>query len=149
MGGASALPQIDSYLHQVPPVQPHPQYPMYGNPFCGPMEPSFQSLGPTASNDQGPYGPYWHDGTYIPYQPAALRDPRYLPHHGQSWNVPQPGGWPNFNSTIPNINSFQQNQFALPQAPQAYNNIGRPSLDYTSHYGHRNPPEGSLPYRSA
>ena len=34
-------------------------------------------LGPTASNAQGPYGPYWPNGTYIPYRPAALRDPRY------------------------------------------------------------------------
>lgn len=33
--------------------------------------------GPTASAGNGPYGPYWPDGVYIPYRPAALRDSRY------------------------------------------------------------------------
>lgn len=33
--------------------------------------------GPTASAGNGPYGPYWPDGAYIPYRPAALRDSRY------------------------------------------------------------------------
>ena len=31
-------------------------------------------MGPTASAGSGPYGPYWPDGAYIPYRPAALRD---------------------------------------------------------------------------
>ncbi|KAF2222803.1 glycosyl transferase family 41-domain-containing protein [Elsinoe ampelina] len=37
--------------------------------------------GPTASslNGNGPFGPYWHDGTFVPYRPNAIRDPRYYP----------------------------------------------------------------------
>ncbi|PNS21042.1 N-terminal acetyltransferase B complex subunit arm1 [Sphaceloma murrayae] len=38
-----------------------------------------QPHGPTAPGltGKGPYGPYWHDGTYIPYRAHAVRDPRY------------------------------------------------------------------------
>ncbi|KAI5291351.1 hypothetical protein KEM54_005251 [Ascosphaera aggregata] len=38
------------------------------------------SPGPTAPAGIGPYGPYWPDGTLIPYRPAALRDARFLSH---------------------------------------------------------------------
>ncbi|KAF2744249.1 glycosyltransferase family 41 protein [Sporormia fimetaria CBS 119925] len=74
-----AVPQIDSMLNQMTPLQP---YTHYGAPFCIAGAPSLHSFGPppTVSNDQGPYGPYWHDGTYIPYRPAALRDSRFIPH---------------------------------------------------------------------
>ena len=34
-------------------------------------------VGPTSSNNTGPYGPYWPDGAFEPYRPAPLRDPRY------------------------------------------------------------------------
>ena len=44
------------------------------------LPPTHQSLlGPTASNRAGPFGPYWPDGAFIPYRPAALRDPRFGP----------------------------------------------------------------------
>ena len=36
-------------------------------------------LGPTASNEQAPYGPYWPNGSFIPYRPAAVRDVRFSP----------------------------------------------------------------------
>lgn len=40
------------------------------------LQPSYQpSPGPTASNDGGLYGPYWPDGRYVPYRPAATRAP--------------------------------------------------------------------------
>ena len=39
------------------------------------MQPPLQSaLGPTASNEHSPYGPYWPSGEYAPYRPAALTD---------------------------------------------------------------------------
>lgn len=129
-----ALPQIDSMLNQIPPLQPHPQYPMFGHPFCAAMEPSLQSLGPTVSNDQGPFGPYWHDGTFIPYRPAAMRDPRFLPHHGPNWNALQHGGWQHFSNAVPNINPLQQQPYQLQQPPNTYNNLGRPSLEYPLPY---------------
>ncbi|ORY11018.1 glycosyl transferase family 41-domain-containing protein [Clohesyomyces aquaticus] len=146
-----ALPQIDSMLNQMP-QHPMPlQYQMYGQRFCGAMAPSLQSpLGPTVSNDQGPFGPYWHDGTFIPYKPAALRDPRYFPHHGSDWNVPQPGPflhtgpneWHAYNHPVSNITSLQQHPYSLQQpipSPSTYN-LGRPSIDYPVPY----PPSHSL-----
>ena len=39
------------------------------------LQPAYQpSPGPTASNDGGLYGPYWPDGRFVPYRPAAFRD---------------------------------------------------------------------------
>ncbi|KAF2842584.1 glycosyltransferase family 41 protein [Patellaria atrata CBS 101060] len=69
--------QIDSMLNQLP-YQPQLQYQQNGQQYFPVLQPSLQTpLGPTISNDQGPYGPYWPNGTYIPYKPAAIRDPRY------------------------------------------------------------------------
>lgn len=130
-GSQHALPQIDSMLNQIPPLQTHQQYQMYGNPFGGAPEPSLQSpLGPTVSNDQGPFGPYWHDGTFIPYRPAAMRDPRYY-HHGPNWTHPQHNAFMShaYNNTIPNIN-FQPTPYQLQQPPAAFGNLPRPSIEY-------------------
>jgi hypothetical protein len=151
VSGQPALPQIDSMLNQMPPLQSPFQYQMYGQPFCGAFEPSLQSpLGPTVSNDQGPFGPYWHDGTFIPYRPAALRDPRYYSHHGPQWNIPQQNGymlkgmgdWHSYtNSAVPPTNNPQHNPYHLHHLPNAYNNVGRPSIDYSQPYQqhHHNP----------
>lgn len=39
------------------------------------MQPPLQSaMGPTASNEHSPYGPYWPSGEYAPYRPAAIAD---------------------------------------------------------------------------
>ncbi|CZR54265.1 related to UDP-N-ACETYLGLUCOSAMINE--PEPTIDE N-ACETYLGLUCOSAMINYLTRANSFERASE [Phialocephala subalpina] len=39
------------------------------------LQPAYQPApGPTASNDGGLYGPYWPDGRFVPYRPAAVRD---------------------------------------------------------------------------
>lgn len=39
------------------------------------LQPPYQpSPGPTASNDDGLYGPYWPDGKFVPYRPAAFRE---------------------------------------------------------------------------
>jgi hypothetical protein len=38
------------------------------------LQPPYQPCsGPTASNDEGFYGPYWPDGKFVPYRPAAIR----------------------------------------------------------------------------
>ncbi|KAF2127660.1 hypothetical protein P153DRAFT_53171 [Dothidotthia symphoricarpi CBS 119687] len=117
------LPQIDSMLNQIPPLHPPLQYPMYNHPFYGAMGPSQSPLGPTVSNDQGPFGPYWHDGTYIPYRPAAMRDPRFMHHHGPNWSHPQHNAYLGHaynNTNLPNMlnyhaNSFQLNQGTIPK----------------------------------
>lgn len=135
-GGQYALPQIDSMLNQITPLQPHPHYPMYGNQFGAAPEPPLQSqLGPTVSNDQGPYGPYWPNGTFIPYRPAALRDPRFYSHHTPNWSHSQHNAFLGhaYNSSIPNIN-VQHNQYQLQQPQNAYGNIGRPSIEYPPPY---------------
>ncbi|KAF2732185.1 hypothetical protein EJ04DRAFT_536178 [Polyplosphaeria fusca] len=143
--GAQPLPQIDSMLNQMPPLQQPSHYQMYGQHLYGALDPAFKSaLGPTVSNDQGPFGPYWHDGTYIPYRPAALRDPRYMPQHGHGWNTPQQAGymgqglsdWHTYGTPIPSLNNLQQHQYHLQQpaslaSVNTYPNIGPPSVDYS------------------
>jgi hypothetical protein len=127
------LPQIDSMLNQVPPMQPLLPFQMYGHPFCGPMGPPFQTpLGPTVSNDQGPFGPYWHDGTYIPYRPAAMRDPRFLHHHNQNWGHAQSNGFISYPYSTPTPNSqYQQNHVQFDRVQGPYSNMARPSVDYS------------------
>lgn len=48
-------------------------------------QPSYQSFpGPTVSEDGGFYGPYWPDGSYVPYRPAATRESDYRQYPQQS-----------------------------------------------------------------
>ena len=68
-------PSLDSMLYQMPQIPMNSlnagmyhQVPTVLQPMWPP------SLGLTASNAQGRYGPYWPDGSFIPYRPAALRD---------------------------------------------------------------------------
>jgi hypothetical protein len=43
------------------------------------LQPPYQPCsGPTSSNDGGLYGPYWPDGKFVPYRPAATR---YIEYH--------------------------------------------------------------------
>ncbi|KAH0538772.1 hypothetical protein FGG08_004660 [Glutinoglossum americanum] len=74
-------PGIDSVLNQ---VQQAPTYFFPVGLQAPPaVQPPYQScLGPTASNDEAPYGPYWPDGGFIPYRPAAFRDPGYYSAYG-------------------------------------------------------------------
>lgn len=85
------MPIMDSMLHQMPMHHLSAQQ-YYGQTVPSVIQPPFQYLGPTASGGQGagPYGPYWHDGTFVPYRPAALRDPRYYHHPSPHW----PGSLP-------------------------------------------------------
>jgi hypothetical protein len=49
-------------------------YPNNGVQIPTVIQPGYQaSPGPTASNDAGLYGPYWPDGNFVPYRPAAYR----------------------------------------------------------------------------
>jgi hypothetical protein len=71
-------PGMDSVLNQVP-IQ-HGQTYYFPNLAQVPtvLQPTYQNtLGPTASHEGGPYGPYWPNGAFIPYRPAALPDPRF------------------------------------------------------------------------
>ena len=70
---------LDSMLNQSPlPQQPY--YPMGFHPTPTVLQPVWPlNFGPTASSEQGPYGPYWPNGSFIPYRPAAVRDLRFSP----------------------------------------------------------------------
>ena len=79
-------PQIDSMLNQIPVHYPSVFYQQSAQFIPNAMQPSPQTpSSPTVSNDQGPFGPYWPNGTYVPYRPAALRDPRYYPQSRSDW----------------------------------------------------------------
>ncbi|MCJ1414307.1 hypothetical protein MMC32_000633 [Xylographa parallela] len=106
-------PSLDSVLHQTP--LPHQLYNMEGFQqvpmVLQPMWPP--CLGLTASNAPGPYGPYWPNGSFEPYRPAALRDQRF---HTQFANFtisdpsdPQPSQEHSANwSSSSNLNSHLQ-----------------------------------------
>lgn len=72
-------------------VSPMHHAPSYFSPdgFSVPTarQPAYQpGPGPTASNDGGLYGPYWPDGSYTPYRPAAYRDQTCRGHDFQQLN---------------------------------------------------------------
>ncbi|KAL4739174.1 glycosyl transferase family 41-domain-containing protein [Aspergillus similis] len=75
----NAAPGMDSVLNQTLPMQPSQQRFYWHNGAYVPtvLPATLQPcIGPTASAGTGPYGPYWPDGAYIPYRPAAFREPR-------------------------------------------------------------------------
>ncbi|PYH89258.1 UDP-N-acetylglucosaminyltransferase [Aspergillus ellipticus CBS 707.79] len=74
------VPGMDSVLNQSLPMQPSQQRFYWHNGAYVPtvLPATLQPcVGPTASAGTGPYGPYWPDGVYIPYRPAAFRDSRF------------------------------------------------------------------------
>jgi len=79
-------PSIDSFLDQIPAHQGQAYFLPNGQQIPTVLQPAWQPcLGPTASIEPGPYGPYWPNGSFIPYRPAALRDPRFFSHAGRGW----------------------------------------------------------------
>lgn len=132
----SAFPVMDSMLNQGLPQQQHmnmQQY--YGQTVPSVIQPSFQYLGPTASGGQGsgPYGPYWHDGTFVPYRPAAVREPRFYQHpvgghftgslpssqlayQANMWH--QQNGGQNPWTPIPGVAPYTPPALNFPSAPQ-------------------------------
>ena len=108
------FPMMDSMLHQIPLHYSYNAQQYYGQTVPSVLQPSFHHLGPTASGVQGsgPYGPYWHDGTFVPYRPAALRDPRFYHHPVSAWST-------SVNSHFtPPASSWQQNVYTQPQWAQ-------------------------------
>ena len=72
---------LDSMLNQTLPLQPTQRYYMQPGSNIPTVLPAalHAQFGPTASAGQELYGPYWPDGTYNPYRPAAVRDSRFFP----------------------------------------------------------------------
>lgn len=72
-------PGVDSVLNQTLPQPSQQRYYIQNGPSIPTVLPATLQpcIGPTASAGVGPYGPYWPDGAYIPYRPAALRDARF------------------------------------------------------------------------
>ncbi|KAL2823149.1 glycosyl transferase family 41-domain-containing protein [Aspergillus cavernicola] len=72
-----SLNGMDSVLNQSLPMQASQQRFYWHNGAYVPTvlpATSQPCIGPTASAGTGPYGPYWPDGAYIPYRPAAFRE---------------------------------------------------------------------------
>jgi hypothetical protein len=72
-------PGMDSVLNQSLPMQASQQrFYLHNGAYVPTVLPATLQpcVGPTASAGTGPYGPYWPDGAYIPYRPAAFREPR-------------------------------------------------------------------------
>ncbi|KAJ5483945.1 hypothetical protein N7539_005741 [Penicillium diatomitis] len=72
-------PGVDSFLNQSLPLQGAPRYVLHNGAYIPTVLPATlqQCVGPTASAGTAPYGPYWPDGVFIPYRPAAIRDARF------------------------------------------------------------------------
>lgn len=89
-------PGIDSVLNQSLPLHAPQRYLLHNGAYIPTVLPATlqQCVGPTASAGTGPFGPYWPDGVYIPYRPAAFRDSRFgspNPNHPQPiFDINQP-----------------------------------------------------------
>ena len=71
-------PSIDSVLHQVPMTPQHVMNPNGYQQIPTVLQPLWPlANGPTASNAQFSYGPYWPDGSFEPYRPSAFRDGQF------------------------------------------------------------------------
>lgn len=70
---------FDSLLNQSLPLQTPQRFFVHNGAYVPTVLPATlqQCVGPTASAGTGPFGPYWPDGVYIPYRPAAFRDSRF------------------------------------------------------------------------
>lgn len=101
-------PGIDSVLNQSLPLQGPQRFVMHNGAYVPTVLPATlqQCVGPTASAGTGPYGPYWPDGVFIPYRPAAIRDSRF--------GSPHPPAQPFFD---PNQPTFNQSQIPLGSRP--------------------------------
>ena len=109
-----SFPMMDSMLNQVPMHYSYNAQQYFGQTVPSVIQPSFHHLGPTAPGIQGSglYGPYWHDGTFVPYRPAAVRDPRFYQHPVAAWST-------SVNSHFaPPASSWPQNPFTQPQYAQ-------------------------------
>lgn len=114
-------PGIDSVLNQSLPLQAHQRFVLHNGAYVPTVLPATlqQCVGPTASAGTGPFGPYWPDGVYIPYRPAAFRDSRF---GSPNPNQPQPLfdiNQPVFNQPQVALNSRADSGFAWGQSSPA------------------------------
>ncbi|KAJ5156989.1 uncharacterized protein N7482_008089 [Penicillium canariense] len=101
-------PGIDSVLNQSLPLQVPQRFILHNGAYVPTVLPATLQpcVGPTASAGTGPFGPYWPDGVYIPYRPAAFRDSRF--------GSPNPNGPPFVDLNQP---AFNQPQIPLGSHP--------------------------------
>ncbi|KAI9790450.1 MAG: hypothetical protein M1816_005114 [Peltula sp. TS41687] len=72
---------MDSLINQGPMLQASTYFSPNGVQVPAILQALYQPCpGPTASNSVAPYGPYWPDGAFIPYRPAAQTG-----HGGSNW----------------------------------------------------------------
>ncbi|KAE9968033.1 hypothetical protein BLS_006061 [Venturia inaequalis] len=145
---AQPLPQIDSMLNQMPMQASHMQFVNHAMQPYAFMPPTLQpTFGPTASNDTGPYGPYWPDGAFVPYRPAELRDMRYYPQNTATWATPQMsnGPWLNTVRHRPDFSHMNSTpQYQISQLPPDDRDFQlHPRSDYLS----QGSSYGSMPSR--
>ena len=94
-------------------------YPNNGMQIPTVLQPAYQpSPGPTASNDGGLYGPYWPDGKFVPYRPAAFRDQG---HHYSNFEFELNRGFQQQKSNSPAefLPPFRQSSFVVDSAQPA------------------------------
>lgn len=134
---------VDSVLQQMH-TQPFNVQQYYGQTVPSVIQPSFQYAGPTASGGQGvgPYGPYWHDGTFVPYRPAAIRDPRFYHHYVPNYATPLPVSQSSFQDGLWQQGSHTPIQWtaahgAVPFAPTPL------KLPASAHHTHVSAPYGN------
>ena len=119
-------PGMDSVLNQTPLQQGHNYY--FPNIAQIPtvLQPTYQNtLGPTASHEGGPYGPYWPNGAFIPYRPAALPDPRF------AYN-PSTSMWPG-QLTNHNFQVLPASTWPAHSPATEFSNYGLDTNVFTSH----------------
>lgn len=91
----------------------------------------------TVSNAQGGYGPYWPDGSFEPYRPAALRDDRF---HTDFANINLNGPVDGYFKQDPTPWHMQNTGFLPPRASSFQGETVRPPHQYDSghaaHQGH-------------
>ncbi|KAI9668673.1 MAG: hypothetical protein M1829_005286 [Trizodia sp. TS-e1964] len=131
------IPGVDSMLNQVA-MQQAPSYIMpHGKQVPTVLQPMYQPCaGPTASNDEGPYGSYWPNGAFIPYRPAAFRAPVYQYTVGGNALVdsayidPKSTDWPRYTGSIP-LDDWRFNRSLLHPKPATVAPLISPPVHHT------------------
>ncbi|KAL4907531.1 hypothetical protein BDW74DRAFT_125706 [Aspergillus multicolor] len=137
----NAVPGMDSVLNQTLPMQPSQQRFYWHNGAYVPtvLPATLQPcIGPTASAGTGPYGPYWPDGAYIPYRPAAFREPR-LTFQGPFRNP--------ISHSAPQFFDAGQQSFNMGTSPSNNIEMGDWSQNSLSAFNHEGPVKNNFPPR--
>ena len=122
-------PSIDSVLHQVPVAPQNMMNPTGYQQVPTALQPLWPlATGPTASNAQFSYGPYWPDGSFEPYRPSAFRDGQF---NAQFANI-NLNGLPDFQVSQ---DRQQWSRRSIPSARSRDNQSGAPGTLDRSHVG--------------